>query len=396
MDAKALGGLWKEVLIAIAPLTLAALLIAVLFSILIIRRMVTKPLKEMTQGMTRLAGGDLSTETPVVDRDDEIGHMSKALQVFKENALESRRHQQERREAESRARAERRQAMVTMAEDLEGRVSKAMQSITELIDHLHGASDTMSANALQTSDRSSAVSAATKKVTESAGTASEAGGQLTTLIAEMAAQMLDVSNISSEAVTETERANEKMHALAEAAGSIDQVLQLITEIAGQTQMLALNATIEAARAGEAGKGFAVVAAEVKTLARQTTHATEEISDKVGAIQTETREAVPALERIGDIIEKVNHVAHGAAAAMQEQDAASSAIANHVSDAATGADEVSRNIATVAEAARATENMAKEVQEAAATLLTQNRELEQGILTFIEELRREGRTEGAAD
>ena len=82
--------------------------------------------------------------------------------------------------------------------------------------------------------------------------------------------------------------------LDEAAQKIGDVVSLIDEIASQTNLLALNATIEAARAGEAGKGFAVVATEVKSLADQTAHATEEISSQVVQIQEATKNAVGAI------------------------------------------------------------------------------------------------------
>ena len=92
--------------------------------------------------------------------------------------------------------------------------------------------------------------------------------------------------------------------LAAAAEKIGAVVALIQTIAEQTNLLALNATIEAARAGEAGRGFAVVASEVKSLAVQTSKATEEISDQISSVQGLTQNAVGAIagiaRRMGEI------------------------------------------------------------------------------------------------
>ena len=151
---------------------------------------------------------------------------------------------------------------------------------------------------------------------------------------------------------------------AHSSAEIGEVIKVITSIAQQTNLLALNATIEAARAGEAGKGFAVVANEVKELAKQTAKATEDISRKITAIQTDTQGAVEAIGTITGVISQVNDISGTIATAVEEQSATTNEMTRNVADAAKGSGEITHNIAGVAEAARGTSTSAQESQKAA--------------------------------
>ncbi|MGX6600988.1 methyl-accepting chemotaxis protein [Micromonosporaceae bacterium Da 78-11] len=99
-------------------------------------------------------------------------------------------------------------------------------------------------------------------------------------IREISQNASEAAMVASQAVVITQATAETMNKLGDSSAEIGNVVKTITSIAEQTNLLALNATIEAARAGEAGKGFAVVATEVKDLAQETAHATEDISRRV--------------------------------------------------------------------------------------------------------------------
>jgi len=156
---------------------------------------------------------------------------------------------------------------------------------------------------------------------------------------------------------------------------------LIRDIAEQTNLLALNATIEAARAGEMGKGFAVVASEVKDLAQETARATEDISRRVQAIQTDTTGAVTAIEGISAVIARISDFQTTIASAVEEQTATTAEMNRSVSEAAGGTGEIAQNITGVAEAAQLTSQGVSETQQATAEMARLSTELSSLVATF---------------
>jgi methyl-accepting chemotaxis protein len=156
---------------------------------------------------------------------------------------------------------------------------------------------------------------------------------------------------------------------------------VITSIAEQTNLLALNATIEAARAGDAGKGFAVVASEVKDLAQETARATEDISQRVDAIQSDTANAVEAIASIGRIIAKINDYQVTIASAVEEQTATTAEMSRNVGDAANGTAEIAATIAEVAAAASTTTATLGEADAAVTELSHLATELNQVVGRF---------------
>jgi methyl-accepting chemotaxis protein len=178
-----------------------------------------------------------------------------------------------------------------------------------------------------------------------------AAEQMQASIREIAKNANESARVAKHAVSVAQTTNETVKKLGESSQEIGNVIKVITSIAQQTNLLALNATIEAARAGEAGKGFAVVANEVKELAKQTAKATEEISQKIQAIQADTHGAVKAIEEIGAIINQINDIANSIASAVEEQTVTTNEIGRSVQEASKGVGEIAKNIAGVAVAAK---------------------------------------------
>ena len=344
------------------------------------------PIVSMTDSMGILADGNLEAEIPSQDRTDEIGEMAAAVQVFKDNAIEVKRLEEEQKLAEKRAEEEKREMMMHMADDFETSVGGVVNSVSSASTEMQSSAEAMSATADQTSQQSTAASAAAEEASSNVQTVASAAEELSSSISEISRQVSQSTQIAGTAVAEVEGANHKVQGLADAANKIGEVVALITDIADQTNLLALNATIEAARAGEAGKGFAVVASEVKNLANQTAKATEEISSQIGGIQGATQEAVEAIGSIGGIINQMNEIASTIAAAVEEQGAATQEIARNVEQASSGTAEVSSNIANVNQGAAETGQSAQQMLEASSELSQQSETLRKEVDQFLAQIR----------
>jgi methyl-accepting chemotaxis protein len=232
-------------------------------------------------------------------------------------------------------------------------VARNAETLTSASSELAAVSQQMSANAEETSVQASTVSAAAEQVSRNVQTVATGTDEMSLSIREISKNAADAARVASSAVAVAASTNATVTKLGESSGEIGKVIKVITSIAQQTKLLALNATIEAARAGEAGKGFAVVANEVKELAKETAKATEDISQKIEAIQADTRGAVTAIANISAIIHQINDIQNTIASAVEEQTVTTNEMARNVAEGAKGINEIAKNITGVAQAAQDT-------------------------------------------
>ena len=248
---------WNIVLVQ-GGILLGILALVILVS-MAIANSISRPLMAATASMKRLSEGDKTIEVHNTELKSEIGELARALEVFKQNALEMDRLAAEQEALKKRAEADRRQAMLDMADKFEASVSGVVNAVTAAATELQATAQSLSETAEEASQQSNAVAETSGQMTQNVQTVAAATEELSASIREIGNQVTESSRIVSGAVTQAADTNAKVKMLAEAAQKIGDVVTLINEIAGQTNLLALNATIEAARAGEAGKGFAVVA-----------------------------------------------------------------------------------------------------------------------------------------
>ncbi len=371
--------------IAVEVVAIAAIIIGILLAFLT-GRAISRPIIEMTTAMRRLADGDTSAEVPAQNRGDEIGVMAQAVQVFKENAIETNRLREERLRREESAEQEKRQATLQMADDLESSVKNVVDGVGSAADEMKVTAQSLSAASEQTTSRASTVAAASEEATVTAQTVASAAEELSNSIQEIARQVADAANVASTGKGQAESTNTTVKGLAEGAQKIGDVVNLINDIAEQTNLLALNATIEAARAGEAGKGFAVVASEVKSLANQTAKATEEISQQIGTMQDSTQRTVSEIEGVVEAMSKINTMTTEVAAAVEEQNAATQDIAQNIQQTASGTQDVSSNIIEVNTAAQQSGDAASKVVNVVGDLTSQSDTLREELERFLARLR----------
>ncbi|MBN4092776.1 CHASE3 domain-containing protein [Methylobacterium sp. OT2] len=347
---------------------------------------IAKPVRAITAAMTRMAANDLRTEVPGVGRGDEIGAMADAVRVFRDGLVRAATLEAEAAQARAALDAQRKAAMVEMADGFQAAVGGVVRAVSSAASELESTAARMSFAAAETADQSTTVAAAAEQAATNVSTVAAAAEELGTTIHEIGRQVQTAADFADTAVAEAGRSADLMRSLRESATRIGDVVGLISGIAGQTNLLALNATIEAARAGAAGRGFAVVASEVKELAEQTAKATEEVARQVGEIQSWTGDASDAITRVVSRINEISAVSSGIAAAVEEQGSATQEIVRNVGQAALGTGAVTNNITAVARSAEGAGSAAAQVLEAASGLLGQAQQLDVEVGRFLDTVR----------
>jgi methyl-accepting chemotaxis protein len=317
---------------------------------------------------------------------DEIAEMAAALQVFKDNMVESNRMRAERADAEKQAHAERRAEMRKLADRFEAAVGEIVQTVSSASSELETSATMLSRTAEETQQLSETVKAASGEASDNVRSVAAATDEMTASIAEISRQVQESNRIAREAVEQAGATDARINELSQAAMRIGDVVDLITTIAEQTNLLALNATIEAARAGDAGRGFAVVAQEVKALAAQTAKATSEIGSQIAGMQVATQDSVQAIKQIGGTIGRISEIAATIASSVDQQGAATQEIARNVDQAAHGTSQVADNILNVNNGARDTGSASARVLASAQSLSGESNRLKLEVDRFLDTVR----------
>jgi methyl-accepting chemotaxis protein len=387
-------------------------LTAVLVSVCVgwlLSRTIADPVRSMTEAMNQLAAGNESIEVPAIGREDELGRMAAAVQIFKDAAIKKKKkdaweaesiaawkkEDEERAAVEAEAARQDQFAIDGLAEGLgklaEGdlafrietpfaakteklrtdfnaavaKLQQAMLSVRKTTEAMRAGSGEIATAADDLSRRTEQQAASLE---ETAATLD----QVTQIVKTTAQGAVHAQDVVSSAKADADRGGEVVRKAITAMGSIEtssrqitQIIGVIDEIAFQTNLLALNAGVEAARAGDAGRGFAV-ASEVRALAQRSAEAAKEIKNLISISSNEVGQGVDlvgetgkALERIVVRVTELNQIVSDIAASAQEE---SSAL-HQVNTAVSQMDQVTQqNAAMVEETTAATHSLSRESEE----------------------------------
>ena len=371
---------------SIMSIAAAAGAILVLALTMLAVRRITGPLKSVTTTLTSLAEGKPEVQIDHVERHDEIGAIARTIGVFKNNSLERRRLEAERKSAEAQAMERRKAELRGFVDEFQSEVGGIIDKVLTSSNQFEIAARHLTATARSTAQLSCESADASTQASEHVRNAAAASEEMATSITEISRRVQESNGIAFEAVKQAAATDQRMAELSKAGARIGDVVKLITSIAEQTNLLALNATIEAARAGEAGRGFAVVAQEVKTLAGQTAKATDEISSHIVNMQSATAESVSAIKAISQTIERISDIATSIAAAVDQQGSATQEIARSVQAAANVTSEVAANVGNVATGANETGETSDEILKSAQSLCSDSLQLKAEVSRFLDGVR----------
>ncbi|MEV6305750.1 methyl-accepting chemotaxis protein [Actinoplanes sp. NPDC051861] len=316
-----------------------------------VARVIVRQLSSVSTSLAAVAQGDLTVPAEVQVR-DELGGMAMAVNTAREGLR-----------------------------DMVGQLTSSSRILGQSTQALTGATERIGESARQAATQADVVAAAAGTVSSNVQTVAAGSEEMGASIREIAESANEAARVASEAVGVAETTNATVSKLGDSSAEIGNVVKTITAIAEQTNLLALNATIEAARAGEMGKGFAVVASEVKDLAQETARATDDISRRVEAIQSDTANAVAAIGEISTIIARINDYQLTIASAVEEQTATTGEMSRSVGDAAQGTTEIAGTITGVASAAQSTTATLAEASGTASELAGISAELQRVIGRF---------------
>ena len=373
----AFGLAWYVILGCVSVTVLFAIIIGGYIAVIAISR----PIGALTKVMEQLSRGDLATDVPGLRRGDELGAMAKAVQVFKDNAIEKRR-MDDAEKVRLVAERRRQQEAEELIDMFGSSVSGVFHSLSVATKNMADTAQSMKGVVDDTNAQIDLVSQEVSEAESNAQAVAAASQELTAAIGEISRLVNTSSQVAEAGSTQATQVVNQVSQLRDASGKIGEIVGIIANIATQTNLLALNATIEAARAGDAGRGFAVVAGEVKNLSAQTQKATVEIAAQIAEIQNSIVSTVNAVQAIGQTVTQIHQSSTEIAAAITEQQGATDEIARNIQFVSSSTDRIGQSMVAVRESAERNNIASVEVHNASSSMSGQTEKLSVEVGDFL--------------
>ena len=386
----------------------AGIVLAMALAMVIAHKGITAPMARLRERMASLASGETQSEIVGLDRKDEIGQMAEAVAVFRDNALERQRLEQEaddNRSLSEKERIEREAVKAREAADVKFAVENLAQALSQLSEGnvsyrieqrftaaLDGVRNDFNASASklqealeQVAGDARSIEAGSAEIRSAADDLAKRTEQQAAAVEETAAALEEITTTVKDAARRAQEAGDlvgrtrqgaeksghvvqnavkAMEEIEKSSGEIGNIIGVIDDIAFQTNLLALNAGVEAARAGDAGKGFAVVAQEVRELAQRSANAAKEIKTLITASNHQVQNGVhlvgetgKALEMIVSEVQEINRHVTAIVESAQEQSSGLQQINTAVN---TMDQDTQKNAAMVEEQTAASHGLARDV------------------------------------
>jgi methyl-accepting chemotaxis protein len=353
---------------------------------LVLARLISRPVRQLTGVVTRLAAGELDVAVDDSKRSDEIGAMASAIAILRRNSIEMRRLEAEQARLKKEADQERRVQTHRLADAFEVQVGALARSLAGASEELEAAASGLSDYATSGNAQSDVVAKLSDQTSANVHAVAGTTEELAASAEEVSDLITRSMDVVGRAVDDADSADAAVRILSKSVERVGEIICFIADIATKTNLLALNATIEAARAGQAGKGFSVVAAEVKNLANQTSKATEDTTAQIVAMREATGQVVAAIERIAKTIADVHEFSGTISSAAIEQRSATREIAANLTAVVSGTVQVSQSMGQVREAAHATGAAAEQVLSSARQFSQGSADLNRELESFLASVR----------
>jgi len=371
-------------------------------TVVIVQRTIVRPLLDIEHTLAVIAGGNAEGRTPHAERTDEIGRMSRAIEVFRASVVERGRLgadngrqrlaevQRERqiedaRRAARTAEAERDRIVRQAATTLEGEIANVLAELRGAAGQLSRTSGELEDHSTDATRELDSVGVAVRRAIDGATDIAAATNQFMGAIRQSSQSTRLSADLGAEAADCAARLAQDMTDVQNDARAIGAIVGVIRTIAARTKLLALNAAMEAARVGEAGKGFAVVADAVKSLAAQTADATGEIAEQIAGMQRGTGAAYAGLLHIRAMVEDMARGTDDLASSIGEQAQSGQVISRNVDGTATDLDLIGRLVTHVSVATQSTTGMAAKVRMDSRLVEDGASSIDAALLRFFETL-----------